>query len=161
MLFTAWVLGMVLMTQFFEKVEEKRINPNKDPHITFSDKGSQQLILERNRYGHYMFNGKINGVNTVFLVDTGATTVAIPATLAQKLNLPVLGQHQALTANGATLAYQTKLDRLQLGPFILKNISASILPGMTGDQEVLLGMSALKHLAFSQRQNQLILEALH
>ena len=161
MLFVAWIIGMVLLTQVFDQIEEKRINPNKDPHIALSGDGSQQLILQRNRYGHYLFNGQINGVNAVFLVDTGATTVAIPASLAKKMSLPVLGQHHAQTANGATLAYLTKLDTLKLGPFLVRNINASILPSMDGNQEVLLGMSALKYLAFSQKKNTLILEALN
>lgn len=158
MLFFAWIVAMIMLTQMFGWFEERKVNPNRQPVASISDSGRQQLVLERNQWGHYLFNGFINGTETTFLVDTGATLVAIPETLANDLGLPKFGRSTVQTANGTTTAFRTKLDSLQIGPFLLRDINATILPAMDSDQEVLLGMSALKHLAFSQRGGQLILE---
>lgn len=160
MLFAAWIIAMVLLTQMFGWFHESKVNPNRQPVASVSDSGQQQLVLDRNQWGHYLFNGFINGTETTFLVDTGATLVAIPEALADEMNLPKFGKSSVQTANGITTAYRTKLDSLQIGPFLLRDINATILPAMDSDQEVLLGMSALKHLAFSQRRGQLILEPL-
>ena len=54
------------------------------------------------------------------------------------------------TANGTTTAYATRLDSLQLGEIEVHNVKAQINPSMDSD-EVLLGMSVLKHLDFNQQ----------
>jgi len=53
------------------------------------------------------------------------------------------------TANGNAEVRATKIDKLMLGTIQLQNVQASITPGMTGD-EILLGMSVLKQLDFTQ-----------
>ncbi|MEX5354424.1 TIGR02281 family clan AA aspartic protease, partial [Pseudomonas juntendi] len=60
------------------------------------------------------------------------------------------------TANGRATGWRTRLDRLQLGDIRLSGVAALIVPGMDGD-EVLLGMSALKQLEFTQRDGTLVL----
>ena len=50
----------------------------------------------------------------------------------------------------------TRIDPLAFGPFVVRNVPASLNPGM-GDMQVLLGMSVLRHLEFSQRGDTLIL----
>jgi len=53
----------------------------------------------------------------------------------------------------------TRLDSLAFGPFDLRDVPASLNPGMA-DNQVLMGMSVLKHLDFSQRGDTLVLRAL-
>jgi aspartyl protease family protein len=60
------------------------------------------------------------------------------------------------TANGRATGYRTRLDELTLGEIRLHNVRALITSGMDGD-EVLLGMSALKQLEFTQRAGTLVL----
>ena len=60
------------------------------------------------------------------------------------------------TPNGMVKVYRTRLQTLDLGVIHLKDVRASINPGMSGD-EVLLGMSALKHVEFTQRGTRLTL----
>jgi aspartyl protease family protein len=55
-------------------------------------------------------------------------------------------------------SWLTRLDRVELGPFVLQDVQASILPTMPGD-EVLLGMNFLKHLELIQKGNELIIRA--
>lgn len=60
------------------------------------------------------------------------------------------------TANGLTESYSTVIESLVLGDIRLHGVAAGIVPGMQGD-EILLGMSALRQLDFSQQGGQLIL----
>ena len=60
------------------------------------------------------------------------------------------------TANGAAISYAAQLDSVSVGDIIMHNVSAGISPGFKGN-EILLGMSFLKHIEFTQRGNTLIL----
>ena len=110
-----------------------------------------------NRAGHYLAPGKINGTTVKFLLDTGATDVAIPEKLAERLQLKKGSRTLSQTANGVVRSYSTVLDRISLGGIELYNIRASIFPGMPSG-EVLLGMSFLKHLEMVQKGNTLTLK---
>ena len=90
------------------------------------------------------------------MLDTGATNVAIPAHLADKLNLQRGHRHQVMTANGIAEAFGTRINTLTIGDILLRDIRASINPSMAGN-EILLGMSALKQIEFTQRGDQLTL----
>jgi aspartyl protease family protein len=112
--------------------------------------------LQRNRRGHYVASGTINGQPVVFFLDTGATIVSIPEPVARRLNLQRGVELQASTANGTVTTYSTELDSVAVGDIELHRVRASINPQMQSD-EILLGMSFLKHLEFTQRGETLIL----
>ncbi len=154
MVYTAWMLVLALLTLFFSDLLEQQHNPNRGLIAKSDGKPVTQVVLQRNRAGHYVANGRINGKVVRFLVDTGATDVAIPAALAQRLNLKKGRKGISRTANGDTITYRTVLDSVDLGGLIQYDVRASILPGMMGD-EVLLGMSYLKHLEIIQRGGEL------
>lgn len=158
MLIMAWVGGLALLTLLFQDLLESRINPNTNPVITQADDGRQQVVLDRNAQGHYVASGRINGLPVTFLLDTGATDVAIPEDLAERLRLERRGGGISQTANGPVAVWQTVLDDVTLGAIRLDNVRASILPSMRGTGKVLLGMSFLKQLEFTQRDGQLILQ---
>jgi aspartyl protease family protein len=65
---------------------------------------------------------------------------------------------QVDTANGLALGYQTRLNTVRLGDIVVHEVSAVFSDGMM-DDTVLLGMSFLKHVEFTQRANQLTLRA--
>lgn len=152
----AWLLALGLMYLLFRDVEAEREHPNRNL-VVASD--ASELVLQRNAYGHYLVDGLINGHAVTFLLDTGATLVSVPAHLAHDLKLPAGPSSYATTANGTVQVQNTRIAALTLGPFQLSNVRASINPGMR-DNEVLLGMSVLKQLEFTQRGEQLILKAL-
>jgi len=156
MIYLAWILVLGLLTLFFSDMLEQQHNPNRDIVSASGSKQVSQVVLQRNRAGHYIANGKINGEVVRFLVDTGATVVAIPEALAQRLNLKKGREGISRTANGDTTTYSTRLDSVDLGGLIQYGVRASILPGMKGN-EVLLGMSYLKHLELIQRGEKLML----
>lgn len=158
MLLAFWIVGLVLLTSFFIDVLERQHNPNQTPISNVEGQGVE-VRLKRNRMGHYVATGFINDRPVTFLLDTGATNVSVPAHLAGDLGL-IAGQHYvASTANGNVTVAQTNIDRLDLGGIQLTDVRASINPGMR-DNEVLLGMSVLKHLEFTQRGDWLILRYL-
>ena len=150
----AWVGAFALMWLLFDDYLDRREFPNRDLVVEYG--AMDELVLRRNHVGHYLAPGTINGVPVVFLLDTGATQVSVPAHLAEGLGLHAGSRGRALTANGAVDIWHTRIEELGLGPFVLANVRGHINPGMTSDQ-VLLGMSVLRHLEFAQRDGHLIL----
>lgn len=149
------ILGMGMLTWFFSGVEENQRNPNQTPQSNVFLE-TVEVPLKRNRMGHYVVAGTINGRNVEFLLDTGATDVVVPEPTAQMLGLPYGRQGRALTANGTVTIYQTRINELHIGKIQLQNIDASINPGMT-EGAILLGMSALGQIEFTQSGNTLTL----
>ncbi len=152
----AWVIALALLVYFFQDVLDKQWNPNQQPQYSLTASGNAEVILQQNRYGHYVTQGTINKHPVTFLLDTGATSVSIPAHLAAQLGLTKGSSYPVHTANGAVRVYQTEINQLTIGNIILSDVSANINPGMQSD-EILLGMSALKKVEFSQSGKQLML----
>jgi aspartyl protease family protein len=155
MLTIAWLLIIGGLYWFFNGWEEKQINPNTARVL---DQQQGELTLVRNRAGHYVAEGEINGRHVTFLLDTGATWVALPTGLARELGLKRGAAITLQTANGAAVGYQTRLDSVRLGPIEMRDVGALVADGMDADT-VLLGMNFLKRLEFTQRGEQLILKA--
>lgn len=155
MALVASLLMLGLFYLYFENTLQARSHPNRALQIA----PGSELVLKRSRDGHYVFPGAINGQPVTFLLDTGATLVSVPAHLAGELKLKSGAHQQSITANGTVATRATRVAALAFGPFDLRDVPASINPGMAGDQ-VLLGMSVLKHLEFTQRGDTLILRAL-
>lgn len=160
MLLAAWVLGLALLTLLFDGELRDMVNPNRDPTGLIAEDGVREVVLQRNAQGHYVANGRINGQPVTFLLDTGATDVAVPEELAQRLNLARGGGGFSQTANGVVAVWRSRLDAVQLGPIQLREVAASIVPGMAGSGPVLLGMSFLKQLEMRQQGNSLTLRQL-
>ncbi len=155
MLFVSLVLALSLMTWFFGRLEERQHNPNQIP-VSTKEAHWVEVVLERNKAGHYVTSGTINGQAVEFLLDTGATDVVVPIKLANDLGLQSGYKSQAMTANGLVVVYSTEINQLSIGQINLTNIRASINPAMH-TSGILLGMSALKQIEFIQRGNQLTL----
>lgn len=160
MIFAAWFLLLALLTLFFGGVLERRENPNSNPGGRVSEQGVREVVLERNAQGHYVASGTINGYPVVFLLDTGATDVAVSEALADRLGLEKRGGAFSHTANGVVAVWQTTLDRVKLGVIELRNVRATILPDLKPADQVLLGMSFLKKLELIQRDGVLTLRQL-
>ncbi len=156
MIFVAWIVVIGLLTLFFNSFLDKQHNPNQTLRTQSGENGAIEVVLQRNRNGHYVANGTINGQPVVFFLDTGATIVSIPEAVANRLNLKRGMAIQADTANGIITTYHTELDRIALGNIELRHVRASINPHSQSD-EILLGMSFLKNLEFTQRGDTLIL----
>ncbi|HEY8117683.1 MAG TPA: retropepsin-like aspartic protease [Methylophilaceae bacterium] len=116
------------------------LNPNKASVL-----GENRVVeLQRGLDGHYRAQAYINGMQVDVLVDTGATGVAISQRLADKLGLHSHDAIRTTTANGDSIAYETRLSSVKLGGVEAKDVAATIAPGLSGD--VLLGMSFLSRM---------------
>ena len=151
----AWCAALFLATRFFGQWEVRQQNPNI---VVSSEQGEGfiEVKLASNTQGHFVASGQINGQPVDFLLDTGATDVSIPAEMAERLKLEKGFGVTLSTANGRTQGYRTRIDRLQLGDIVLRDVRALVVPGLDGKQ-VLLGMSALNKLEFTQRGGTMLL----
>lgn len=151
----AWVLFIAVLTLLFSAWLDRQTNPNL--HVSSrTDGGAIEIILDRNRSGHYVATASLNGVVSKAMIDTGATDVSVPAGIAARAGLQPGPVIEVGTANGTIPVQSTIIDTVQLGDLILHNVRANINPAIEEDI-VLLGMSFLKRVEFSQRQGQLIL----
>ena len=155
MLILAWGAGLLLAAYWFSGVEERQQNPNQNPDSVHLD-NAVEVMLEPNRQGHFLVDGQINQHGVTFLVDTGASFVAVPAELAEQMGLKQGRRFMVETANGTALGFSTRLGSRRIGDIVLHDVEAGIVPGM-GGEEVLLGMSALRQLDFSSRGGELLL----
>jgi aspartyl protease family protein len=145
----AWLIFLAILFSGFDYFMSYRDNPNQE--IETTNNGTQkQVSLKRNAHGHYVSNGTINGYDVVFLLDTGATDIAIPESVANKIGLTKGHIITIKTANGNTTAYRTKINNAAIGDIKLYDLNATILSNMQG-KEVLLGMNFLKHLELIQK----------
>ena len=155
MVFAACILFVGLLTWLFQGALERQNNPNYNPK-TSSSGAVTQVVLERSRSSHYVTGGYLNNHRVRFLVDTGATDVALSQRLAEKIGLKPGATVMLSTANGIARGHRTVIDSVKVGDIELTGISAVISNGID-DNVVLLGMSFLKHLEMIQRDGTLIL----
>ena len=158
MLFAAWIVGLALLVLVFQRFVDQGENPNRDLELSLDSGGRAQVVLVRNRAGHYVALGRINGEAVTFMIDTGATDVALSLELAKSLELRLGAGRISRTANGDVQTWAALLDEVDLGGLAAQRVRASVLPDMPGDQ-VLLGMSYLKRFEMIQRDGTLILRA--
>lgn len=170
MMYSAWILLLVFCFVFFTMYENKKSGLYNTKSSMNSD-GTVELQIPLSRGNRYEVFGKINELSVKFLIDTGATSIAIPAKIATSANLSKGMPIKSITAGGETTAYMTNIDRLTIGitetdktnptankNIILRDVPATINPSMVDDY-ILLGMGALKHLEIRQSNKTLILKS--
>lgn len=135
---------------------EVRIVEIKPPPRLENAEGRNAFTVKRNVAGSFVGVAQINKQNVKFLLDTGASTVVIPQAIAVKLGLRTGEPVTYKTAGGNVMHYATTLDSLRLGPIELRDVKAVINPVMQ-DDFALLGMSALKEMHISQKDDTLVL----
>jgi aspartyl protease family protein len=107
---------------------------------------AQSATFAADAGGHYIAEGQINGGTIRFLVDTGATTVAIPASDADRLRVDYRKGRLTTTrtAGGPITAYLVTLDRVRVGNIELQNVEAIVIEH--GLPVALLGNSFLSRM---------------
>ncbi len=105
------------------------------------------IVIRASQNKHFHIEAKVNGVPVNFMIDTGASDVVLSKSDAQRIGIDTDALNYSRTyntANGVTGGAIIKLNRLQIGDFVLDNFPASVNKGeMDGS---LLGMSALREL---------------
>ena len=125
--------------------------------LTQDESGRVLVVLERRRDSHFSADGMINGHPVHFLVDTGATDVAVSEDLAREIGLEFGPRVGIMTAAGPVGGWVTRLDSVRVGAFLLNNVRATITPGL--GEQALLGMSFLRHFSIVQEGDTLVIAA--
>jgi aspartyl protease family protein len=111
------------------------------------DTGNASVSLTASPDGHFWANGSINGVPVRFVVDTGASFVAISSSDAKNMGISYINGERsfAATANGTTPAYRVTFNTVKLGDITVNQVEGMVIEG-AGLPVALLGMSFLKRL---------------
>ncbi|MGR8948345.1 MAG: retropepsin-like aspartic protease family protein [Gammaproteobacteria bacterium] len=115
---------------------------------TGHDKQKNLVQLYPGEGGHYFVDGLINGHSIPFLVDTGATTIAINKNMARKIGLQYRVDGTAgrvETASGVVPAYNVSFDKVQIRSITLKNVRGTVIESAY-PSIALLGQSFLNRL---------------
>lgn len=119
--------------------------------------GGNKIVLPMGSGGHFMANGSVNGRAIQFMVDTGATSVAIGMGDAQRLGIDYLkGQPVRMnTANGVAQGWRVKLNSVRVGDVEVYDVEAVIGPNMPF---ALLGNSFLGRFTMNRGSDTMVLE---
>lgn len=121
----------------------------------------REIRILKDRHGRFLVDGLINGQAVRFLVDTGATSVAMGEAQAERLGLQHRVEGRLIgvgTASGNAVGHALTLDAVSVEGVQLRNIGAVVISG-SGPRFVLLGMNVLSRFDIDQRENLLILRS--
>lgn len=115
----------------------------------------QSVTLAADPRGHFFSEGAVNGSPMRFLIDTGATVVALPASDARRLGVDYRRGQPGFTntAGGVVKTYRVRLDRVRLGEIELTGVEGVVIE--QGLDIALLGMSFLNRLEM-KREGQIM-----
>jgi aspartyl protease family protein len=117
----------------------------------------QSVTLAADPRGHFVSQGSINGNPVRFLVDTGATTVALPAAEAQRLGIDYRKGQRGFTstAGGLVPVYRVRFDSVKLGSIELSGVEGIVIE--QGLDIALLGMSFLNRVEMKRDGHTMVL----
>lgn len=116
--------------------------------------------VPRGANGHFETDAMVDGRRMGFMIDTGATVVALRQQEAARLGIhPAQREYTAkvTTANGVIMAAPVELSRVELGGIVVRNVAALVLPDEALAQN-LLGMSFMSRVHWQYQGGRLILE---
>lgn len=120
--------------------------------------GGSEIVLAAGSGGHFWANGSINGKSARFMVDTGATTVAMSTFDADRLGIDYKNGRRGVmgTANGMVAAYSVLLSSVRIGDVEVYNVPATVTPAYM--DFVLLGNSYLNRFQMKRDNDTMRLE---
>ena len=123
-----------------------------------SEGGGKQIVLTAQSGGHFHANGAINGQSVRFMVDTGATMVAMDKFEAERLGLDYKNGRRGITrtANGDMAVYATKLASVRIGDVLVYNVDAVVSPAPM--PYILLGNSFLTRFQMKRENDVMTLD---
>ena len=145
------------------ELDGKRVNLRMDTPVSIgggggSGAGGSRIVLPADSRGHFMTQGAINGRPVTFMLDTGATSIALSADDAQRIGLDYSkGQRiQISTANGMSSGYRLRLRSVRVGDVEVYDIDAIVSPQPM--PFVLLGNSFINRFSMRRDADQMVLE---
>ena len=147
-LLTIWLLVGLVVFLGFKAWERER-------EASRFQLAGQSIVLTRADDGHFHWPGRVGDIEVDFLVDTGATSTALPQALAERAGLKPLGAVRTQTAGGAVHGFAARADIALQGGVSAERLTVTVLPGLGAP---LLGMDVLGRLHFSQKPGELRIE---
>lgn len=140
---------------------ERSYGLSRELSAGFAEPDRRQLSIAQGQGGHYWVAGSINGQSVQFLVDTGATSVAINEIQARRLGIDyrVDGKQMMVsTASGTAKAWRVRFNSVKVGAIDVLGVQAVVIEGAS-PSEALLGMSFLGRVSWREDQGVLKLES--
>ncbi|MCQ2030061.1 retropepsin-like aspartic protease family protein [Stutzerimonas zhaodongensis] len=140
---------------------ERRYGLSRELSVGFAEPERRQVSIAQGQGGHYWVAGSINGQPVQFLVDTGATSVAINENQARRLGIDyrVDGRQIVVgTASGTAKAWRFNLNSVKVGAIDVLGVEAVVVEGGS-PTDALLGMSFLSRVSWREDQGVLKLES--
>ena len=141
------------------KTLERRLDGRARAPASNSGAGGEEVRIYRDRQGMFKTVGSINGLPVNFLIDTGASSVAMNSTEARRLGIDFRVEGDSTwvaTASNVTQAFSVTLERVKVGDIELRNVGAVVIDGPR-PSEVLLGMTFLQRLDLHNQGDHLTL----
>lgn len=138
---------------------QRRIALGSKIRSSYQQAAREEVQVFRDGAGMFSTIGSINGMPVNFLVDTGATSVAMNAVQARRLGIDfrIVGEPgTVVTASRVETVYRVMLDSVKVGAIQLRNVEAVVLDGPQ-PQKILLGMSFLGRLEMQNDGQRLLL----
>jgi aspartyl protease family protein len=167
MIFAAFMVGLgTIMAQVADKMTPTPAQASTSARKAVASEapapsGVRSLSIPRDSRGHFQTEGRIDGQRIGFMVDTGASVIALNETSAARFGLrPSRNDYSATvtTANGTIKAAPTRLAMVELGGLVVRDVEAMVLPD-EALSENLLGLSFLSKLKrFEYANGKMVLE---
>jgi aspartyl protease family protein len=122
--------------------------------------GSRSVTLNSDRHGHFQVDARVEGRSIDFLVDTGASAIALRESAAAKIGIhPSTSDYSVpmQTANGVGKAARVRLDRVEVAGIMVRDVDALVVPDEALSTN-LLGMSFLSRVKWTHDRGRLVLE---
>jgi aspartyl protease family protein len=162
------LVAAALAPRYFDRMAGHAASPSAPaaqvvaaPPVSAYSGGPRTVVVQRDARGHFAVEGAVNGRRISFMVDTGASRVALTQRDASRLGFhpaprDYVGQVQ--TANGVVRVAPVKLDMVEIGGVMVRNVDALVSPNQALSEN-LLGLSFLSRLRrFEYREGKLVLE---
>ena len=142
------------------ELDGRRVTLGLSEHIasSFSRAPYTEVRIPRDTQGHYFVGGKINGHSVEFMVDTGATMIAMNSIDADRLGLPWKSQPRGATstAGGLVPSHELMLSKVSVGGITVREVPAIVVIGKH-PPHLLLGNSFLTKVEMAEDVGTLVL----
>jgi len=144
-----WITVFVIVYLYFETRLDSKVV------VASASLERGEVLIPRSRDGHFYVQGAINSYPVKFLVDTGASVVAISEEIAQRANLPTGKPASFSTAAGIVKGEMVYDQTIDVGGIIVSGLQVSV--GLHGDI-ALLGQNFLRNIDVIQTNDRMILQ---
>ena len=161
LMFGGMVLGAgVLAANYADQVARAPANAAPAQVANVAPANSRTMVLKANDGGHFEVDARVDGRRIAFMVDTGASQIALRESDAARLGFHPTPRDYSIkinTANGVARAALVQLRMVEVGNIVVRDLPALVSP----DEALgvnLLGMSFLSRVRWSHERGKLIIE---